>query len=575
MEQEKPIDPTALVQWLERQHHEDRQRFTNLTGIINAQQQELEGLTERFEVLDQRLTEIQENTTQYSDLEEGLKTLKAEIMGVVEIQKSQAQQADAHLMSRLDDQHPQLLNLARSLASFHDTVAALERQIELVPSQFEEQVSQMAGLTREIEDLERRFGTSQVKVAEINEQWENQAKLTESMAHQLQDMAEGLSATQSQLVKLSQIETMIQRARDEIEQSVREVDKTWQTRSREATALHDTEIRGLRTTLDSLERELEPIPQHAERLETLSFEDRRLRDMISEEAQKIPPLYEALDAEKERISYLEADRPRLAHRFDMLEPQIPPLSKAIAQNKDKTRFLEEWIQRNSEQIDEFKRLDLEMERWQSTLMEEIRQGEINRDRRLSEWETSLAEHAQIIEQWRETINRFEIAHHDNIRAVEAYQGLPEKLERDRVEIEEKQRLFDERIQREFEAWQEENEKRWRLFLKQYDFVWEQQVKRDVAQDERFVPIEAWREALVDRISAEFERMDENDRRILARMVDIARYVDRAVEHQIAQQKKLQTILAEELRPAEFDVLETPPRHELVTRATERSRKNNA
>lgn len=561
MEQQKTQDTTQLLTWLDEQQREDRQQLAELRKLTEVQSQEMEALIRRLEDLEHRLAGTQAQLLRFSEIEGALQTLKSELIGVVEESEGRLAAQDTQLESRLETQAPQLTNLAKLMESVQGTLSTLENRIEAIPAEIEDQTTQIVGLARDIEELETRFNQTQARLVELKNQLASQSNATAMVARQLEHLGSRLSNTQAQLTKFPQIEAALQELREELVLMIRNVEEERAKEARESAKLRAAELKEIRVVLDSLERRLEPIPHLEERVKALAAEDKRLRELIVEHAQEIPPLRESIAEHRERISYLEEERPRISRRIDGLETQLPPLHEGIEENAGKIKFLEEWAQRSAETIDAFKRLEDRMAQWQAAFVEEIRQGERHRDRRLTDWEKVLEEHAELVREWQEILRRFEVEHQDNLRAVQALQTLPERLEQDRAELAEKQRLADERIQRELEAWQEENEKRWHLFLKQRGYDWEQQAKRDAEQDRRIEPLEAWRIAHAALLEEELERLDENDRRILTRMAEVARYLEKALAQQIKHYKAQGNLLSEELRPADFDLLITRSRAE--------------
>lgn len=553
MDQQKTQDPAHLLTWLYEQQREDRRQLADFHELAEAQGRALEALTKQFEALERRLTSTQAQLVKFGEIEAALQQLRNEMLGALEASEIRLRAADAQLGSRLEAQTPQLTNLIRMLEVVQSTLRALENQVETLPARMDGQVEQTAGLARSIEGLEKRFNQTQARLVQLGEELSNQADSIATLARQLEHLGGRLSNTQAQLVKFPQIEAALQEAKNELVFMIKDAEEGWEKKARESAQLRESELKEIRAALDTLEMRL-PIPHLDERIKALVAEDKRLRDLISQHEQRIPPLRESIKEHRERISYLEEDRPRTSRRIDELEVKIQPLKEAIEENTGHIQFLREWAQRSAEKIDELKRFEDQLEQWRATFIEEIRQGEHRRDRRLSDWEKTLAEHAAIIEQWRETLRRYEIAHQDNRRVMGDLQALAQRLERDQAEVAERQRLVDERLQREIGAWEDEQEKRWHLFLKQRDYDWEQQAKRDTERDRRLGSLEVWRAELSERFAGELDRLDENDRRVLARLVSLIRYLDKAIERQIAHDSQQRAMLADEMPPS--DVLVT-------------------
>lgn len=557
MDQQKAKEPAQLLVWLDERHREDRQQLVGLRKLAEEQGRELENLTKRFDDLERRLAGTQARLSKFSEIEEALEGLRSELVGLLEESESRLRKTNVQLESRLDGQAPKLISLAKALEEAQGALTKLESRVETMPARIDSQMEQAAGLARDIEELEKRFNHTQARLAELNERLSNQTDATAGLARQVEGLEGRLSSTQAQLVKFPRIEAALRETKNEIVGLIDELEEDRKKEAKESAELHESEHKDIRATLDNIEKRLEWIPQLDERIKTLTAEDKRLADLISEHEQGMLPLRKTIEEHRERISYLEEGRPRISHRIDELETRVLSLDEAIRKNEDEIQFLQGWAQRSAEKIDELKRFEDQMEQWRAAFVEEIRQGEQRRDRRLNDWEKVLDEHVETIDRWRETLRRYEVSHQDNRRTMSEIQALAERLARDQAEVAEKQRLADERLQRQFEAWQEENEKRWRLFLKRRDYDWEQQAKQDARQDRRLESLEEWRDVHTDRFAEELDRLDENDRRVLTRIVGLIRRLDEGLKRQVAQQKEQRETLREEMQSSDMLVGRSP------------------
>ncbi|MFQ5594477.1 MAG: hypothetical protein ACE5HA_10030 [Anaerolineae bacterium] len=559
MNRQATQDPAQLVTWLDEQQREDRRQLTALQTLADAQSQELEALTKRFEDLERRLAGAQAQLTRFAEIEAALQELKNDVLGSLAESENRLRASDTQLESRLEAQNAHTANLTRTLEAAQRSLTTLESLVETMPARIDGQVDETAALARDIEELEKRFNQTQAHLAQLNERMSGQVDSTAALSRQLERLAGRLSNTQAQLVKFPQIEAALQETKNEIVFMIHDLEERRTKEARESADLRESEQQDVRAALDSIETRLEAIAPLDERIKALAAEDQRLRGLIQEQEQRTTPLRESVEEQRERISYLEEERPRTSHRIDDLEAKDRSLSEVVEGHAGQIQFLEEWAQRSAEKIDELKRFEDTLEQWRAAFIEEIRQAEHRRDRRLSDWEGTLNDYDETVAQWRETLRRYELAHQDNRRTVTDLQALALRLERDQAEVAEQQRLADERLQREMEAWQAENEKRWRFFLKQRDYDWEQEAKLDAEQDRRLELLETWRAELTDRLAEELDRLDENDRHILTRLVGLIRHLDEAIEREMVHYGEQRATLSEKIQSS--DVLVTRSRDE--------------
>ena len=72
--------------------------------------------------------------------------------------------------------------------------------------------------------------------------------------------------------------------------------------------------------------------------------------------------------------------------------------------------------------------------------------------------------------------------------MESVERFQEVIRREQTQVTELQRLAEERQKRQFEQWNEENEKRWRKELLRWDHQWGEQGKRDSQVSQQFTEV---------------------------------------------------------------------------------------
>lgn len=525
-------------------------RVDTVPPRLEDQARHLADVAGRFQELDQQVEHTQAQLGRFDEIESRLDAVKQELFSVVDERVTRVNQTHAQLQSSVEAQASRLVHVTKSIEALQASITTLDNQVDTLPPRLEMQAEQVAELSRDIEALEARSTEVQGRVLRLSEQLSDQTDTAGGLARRLERLEGRLSNTRAQLSKFPQIESALQTTRDELALMIREVDEAWQKHVHETAKMRDTEHKDLRAAVDIIEGRLTPIPELGERIKALAAEDQRLRDLITQQEQRIPPLRTGIEELQARISYVEEERPQIFRRIDELEVQMPGIYETHEETARQIQFLQEWAQRSAEKIDELRRFEDQLEKWRTAFIEEIRQGEQRRDRRLVDWEKELKEYAEHIGVWREILNRYEIEHQDHRRAVSKIDVIAQQLEQAQAEVAEQQRLADERLQRELAAWQVENDKRWRLFLKQRDYDWEEQVKLDVKQSERLDELEGGLAAHIAALPAEFERLDENDRRIFSRVLSLLDYLDVTLQAHVAERKAQRERLE-----AEFTTLE--------------------
>nr|MCU0512026.1 hypothetical protein [Anaerolineae bacterium] len=193
---------------------------------------------------------------------------------------------------------------------------------------------------------------------------------------------------------------------------------------------------------------------------------------------------------------LEEQRRQDARRISEAETEIPELKKQIDKVSPKMALIEDLAIRNERRIQET--MNSERER-RDQIQQFIDQQTLLMQQRDTQIETLVRKFGEHDSEMQANIQRFEAwsqAYRDMKRIIDDFERIGDRLERRINEVAEMQRLSEERFRQEWNAWRDDDQKRWKQLTLSNDEVWrnhdkefEQYVARLAELTERLPPIQ--------------------------------------------------------------------------------------
>jgi len=321
------------------------------------------------------------------------------------------------------------------------------------------------------------------------------AQLQEQVAALMQEAEARMRYAQSLEIALNEVKLQVLRAlgwtsateqlRQEFAQVIERIEEQRAKAERELMRTRQIEIESLTRQLNELRKEIKPYASYAEQIEARKVEDGRLAELISRLQVQVMDLERRSGQPMTQIMALEEQRRQDVKRISALEQEIADLKKKLEQLPPKLLLLEEAIRRKHTEIEEAAKL-LEA---QSQLIETQRMADVRRERQ-------FAEYAEIIEKLKlraEEVSQQVVGYiqlrEEVKRELAALPDFRERLEVRINELFELQREAEERAKRAADAFREQLEKEWRLFVISQDEKWFERDRRYSELEPRIAELE--------------------------------------------------------------------------------------
>lgn len=343
-------------------------------------------------------------------------------------------------------------------------------------------ITQLAQIVNWLDEEHRR---DRSEIARLQQRIEGQSADVIEQARRIQELEGRLAATQAQLVKFNQIDSAIANTRTELTGLVeRDADiRTNMQRELERSRLADREV--LSREIAEVRRELPRLGRLEEAIDVRSTEDIRLSELImavrnqigglakeiEERTRQIPFLSEQRMSDTKRIAQLQQETVELFKRTEAVAGRIPVLDETIRKGLAETEKL-------PTQIDQLREQQLQF-------MERVRGTLVDREQVLTRWQETIDEHKSTVAQAYERVQTFGQQIEVSRRAITEMQDFKDMILREQSQVQELQRLAEERIRREMDEFREDYEKKRRKAELRQEHLWSEQEKYNREVVEKF------------------------------------------------------------------------------------------
>jgi hypothetical protein len=307
-------------------------------------------------------------------------------------------------------------------------------------------------------------------------------------------------------------------------------EETWRKERAEGDRLRRIEHEAMKEHLNRLEKELRVLPRYEEQLSARQAEDERLAEKIQTLEVTVTDLDKRFEDPLRTVSYLEERRRSDHRRLTEIEQEIPDLHGKLDGIAQKLPLLEQTLQKQQSHMQEAIK---ETKKYQKSI-EELRVSDFQREQKMRQYVDQSEEVAEELERLREQTHGFIERRQQVKRALNALEKFKTRLERHQDEMAEKQRVAEERIEREWEEWQTARAKE----LKKREVVterrWQEQGQTDVAQQRRLEALEAAGQLYRDQLRSLWETRRADANTLLSVVQDVYEELVVPIDERLAE-----------------------------------------
>jgi hypothetical protein len=376
-------------------------------------------------------------------------------------------------------------------------------------------------------DEERR--KDKATIAKLEERLKEQGHEIARRTAQIEELQASLARVESVLSKVDAFEQMISNYKKEMTFQLEQRDETWRKERAEAQRLRRLEHEAMKEHLNRLEKELRVLPRYEEQLTARQAEQERMGQKLQNLESTVADLNKRVEDSTSAVSYLEERRRSDHRRLIEMEQDIPEIHKKIEDLAQKLPLVEQSLQKQQARVDAAVR---GMKKYDKQI-EELRVSDFQRDQKVQAYLDQGEEVVEELERVREQTHGFIERRQQVKQALSALETFRTRIERRQDEMAERQRIAEERLEREWEEWQAERAKE----LTKREIVveqrWQRQDEVDVEQQRRLEALEEIAELYRGQLSALWEAQRAEASELLSAAQDVYEEFVAPIDDQLA------------------------------------------
>ncbi len=346
-------------------------------------------------------------------------------------------------------------------------------------------IAQLAQMINWLDEEHRR---DRAEIARLQQQLETQSAEIVEQTRRIQDLEGRLASTHAQLSRFTQLEQSIQSVKQEIALMLEKEEETRAQGIRELERARLSDREALNREISEVRRELPRLNRLEEALEVRQGEDERLGELIMGMRNQIALLSKELEDRTRQIPFLAEQRTSDTKRIAQLQQETVELFKRTEAQVGRLAVLEESVRKTAVELEKIRPIPGQLREEQQAFMERMRVETVDRMGVLNRWQEIIDEHKSVIAKMQEKLQNFTKEIEEGRRTVQAVREFQETMRRDHAQIEELQRLAEERLHREMDEFREEYEKKRRKEDLRQEHLWKEQEKYNKELADRFSPI---------------------------------------------------------------------------------------
>ncbi|HXF62098.1 MAG TPA: hypothetical protein VNK95_10800 [Caldilineaceae bacterium] len=346
-------------------------------------------------------------------------------------------------------------------------------------------IAQLAQMVNWLDEEHRR---DRAEIARLQQRLEAQSADIIEQARRIQELEGRLAGTQAHLTKFGQIEHAIQNTKMELTALVERIEESRVQGVREAERARLADREMLSREISEVRKELPRISRLEEAIDIRAVEDNRLSELIMGVRNQIGALAKEIEERTRQIPFLAEQRTSDTKRIAQLQQETVELFKRIEAVSGRIPVLDESIRKTAAEIEKLPPMVDGLREQQIAFMEKVRSTIVDREQIINRWQETIEEQKTLVSQAFERVQNFHQQIEVARRAVHEMQEFKDLILREQSQVQELQRLAEERIRRDMDEFREDFEKKRRKAELRQEHLWSEQDKYNREVVERFPPL---------------------------------------------------------------------------------------
>jgi len=310
--------------------------------------------------------------------------------------------------------------------------------------------------TQMINWLEEERRKDKAALATLQERAQGLANELAEQSRRIQELQSALTLVQASLSKISQMDRMFEQFKADLIAEMERREDAHQKADREAERLRKVETEGIARAIAEIRKELTRIKPLEDEMPARRAEEQRLSGLAVRLSQRVEDLAARTEERVQTVTYLEEGRRQDNRRIAQLEESGINLAKRLDTLTGKIALLEDNLQRIPPRFEELTRRMQE----QDKAFDEMRANDFRRTQEMKAFTEEINKAMASLGDHIAGYQRMQEMAMANQRALEELKELQTRIENRQAETSEMLRITEDRMKKQIEEWQTEQEKRW-------------------------------------------------------------------------------------------------------------------
>jgi len=368
--------------------------------------------------------------------------------------------------------------------------------------------TQLAQMVTWLDEQHRR---DREELTKLQQRVEAQTNTLQEQARRIKSLEAQLSTAKLQLGRFDQIDETIQNMRNELTLMVNAQNEEMAKMRRELEQSRMTDRQATSRSIAELRKELGRIRPLEEEQKVRKAEVQRLSELTIALRHDFTSLNKDIDERTRGLPYLVEQRNHDNRRIAQLQQENIELFKRLETAVNKLQLLEYKLQKVEGMITPIPETIDDLQRTQAQFIESLKLADADRQRQMAEWQDTLETQFALIEDQRSRFNEMMSLKDEIRRILSELDKFREQMQREQEQVAALQRLAEERMKKDMESFQADNEKRWKKQLLDWQYRWDQQAKVNATIEDRFPVIQNKLDLFEELLQMLWSILDEQSR----------------------------------------------------------------
>ena len=351
-------------------------------------------------------------------------------------------------------------------------------------------------LAQQIKWMEDERRKDKAQIATLQERITGQAQEVADVARRLQETDNALKASQGLVARLLSTDRVLEEFKIDIVAMINRLDDDRKKSEREAERVRHLSIETLQRQINEIKVEVPRIGKIEDELPSRRAEEKRLAEVV----QRLPPQIEAavqlVDERTRGVPYLEEGRRQDVKRLLSVEQESINHFKKLDLLAGKLQVLEDALGKLPPR---FEPLAARLSDHDKQL-DDLRSGDFRLQQQVKSFDSVVNQLRDQVVDYTSVLNKLREQALINQRAETELNAFQETLRMRVAELSEVERLFEERVKKQFEDFLAEFEKRWGKLEPRIDEHWHEHERVHRAENERVERLEGAPAPLQEQIT---------------------------------------------------------------------------